>query len=68
MIECRRLGARPATLLIAALMSGPAPAIAQESGTAAASDSPPSIEETVAAMEKLDGLFPLYWDAAAGAL
>ncbi len=68
MIECRWLGARCATLLLAALMCAPALAVAQEAGTAAASDSPPSIEETVAAMEKLDGLFPLYWDAAAGTL
>jgi len=68
MIECRRLGARRATFLLAALMSAAAPASAQEPASAAASDSPPSIEETVAAMEKLEGLFPLYWDAAAGTL
>jgi len=69
MIECRWLGARRIASLLAVLMSAPALAIAQgPGGAAAASDSPPSIEETVAAMEKLDGLFPLYWDAAAGTL
>ncbi len=68
MIECRWLGARRTTSLLAVLLIAPAPAIAQEPGGPAASDSPPSIEETVAAMEKLDGLFPLYWDAAAGTL
>ncbi len=70
MIECRWLGARRIACLLAVLMSAAAPAMAQQPGdpTAAASDSPLSIEEKVATMEKLDGLFPLYWDAAAGTL
>jgi len=50
-------------------MSATAPAIAHESGgPVATSESPPSIEEAVATMEKLDGLFSLYWDAVAGTL
>ncbi len=69
MIEYRWLNARCIVSLLAVLMSAPALAFAQEpGGPAAASDSPPSIEETVAVMEELDGLFPLYWDAAAGTL
>ena len=70
MIERRWLGARRIACLLAVLMSAPTPTLAQEPDdlTAAASESPPSIEEKVAAMEKLDGLFPLYWDVAAGTL
>ncbi len=69
MIEYRWPGARSIASLLAVLMSATTPAIAHEpAGPVATSESPPSIEETVAAMEKLDGLFPLYWDAAAGTL
>ena len=69
LIESPWLDARSIASLLVVLMSATAPAIAHEpGGQVATSESPPSIEETVAAMEKLDGLFPLYWDAAAGTL
>ena len=69
MIESPWLDARSVASLLVVLMSAAAPAIAHEpGGQVATSESPPSIEGTVAGMEKLDGLFPLYWDAAAGTL
>ena len=69
MIEHPAPSARRIALLLAALVCAAAPAVAQGPGNvAASSDPPPSIEDKVAAMERLDGLFSLYWDAAAGTL
>ncbi|NKB89057.1 MAG: DUF5117 domain-containing protein [Acidobacteria bacterium] len=44
------------------------PATAQQGGRGAASGPLPSIEEKTEGMEKLEGFYPLYWDADAGQL
>jgi len=54
-----------AALLIAALV--PTPARAQDTATARVKATP-TIEAKTAAMQKLPGFFPLYWDANAGTL
>jgi hypothetical protein len=58
--------ARIPAIALAAFLILPLSAEAQTRGRAA--DSLPTIETKTAGMEKLDGYFPLYWDAANGAL
>lgn len=52
---------------LCALVSGHSPACAQDT-TAARKKVLPTIEVKTAAMQKLPGFFPLYWDADAGTL
>ena len=54
-----------AAAAIAALLLAPAPTQAQRGGAPAPTR---TIEDRTAGMRKLDGFFPLYWDAAAGQL
>ncbi|HJO02478.1 MAG TPA: zinc-dependent metalloprotease [Acidobacteriota bacterium] len=73
MIERPRLRARRIVSLFAvlffALTCTAAPAVAQGAGDRGTTfDSPGPIEDRVAAMERLDGLLPLYWDATTGTL
>ncbi len=68
MIEHPSLNARRVVSLLLLLTCMAAPVGAQSAGGSADASSAPSIEDKVAAMERLDGLLPLYWDAAAGTL
>src|SRR5918995_5808525 len=52
---------QPRVLLIALVICLAAPAAAGQTAI-------PSIDEKTRGLQKLDGLFPLYWDARAGTL
>src|SRR4051812_2654935 len=41
---------------------------AQQAGRPAAPTPPPTIDERIAGLQKLDGFFPLYWEERTGAL
>jgi hypothetical protein len=59
----------PLLTILALLLTAPLGAQAQPSAPArAAAAQPPSVETKVAALKKIDGLFPLYWDEGTGQL
>lgn len=57
-----------ATLALVVAFATAGPVAAQQGGNGEPSESPPTIEEKTAELEKLDGFYPLYWDEAAGQL